>query len=512
MTGAMLAFVLLIAASARTQTTQPASQPGSKSGSLTVTVTYDSAIADSFTGRVYVMFSNFGQEPRFGPRWFGTDPFFALDVNDWKPQTPLIFDDGAIGFPDKLSAVPEHEYSVQAVMRRNLDSPSIGEAPGDAYSDVLRGTLNGAAGSALTLRIAQVVAPQSFKETDRIKLVELRSPTLSDFHHRDIMMRATVILPRNYEASPKRRYPALYWIGGFGSDHRDYRFVNSQWERTGYADHIVRVVLDPLCYGGHHVFADSDNNGPRGKALIEELIPHLEKTLRLVAAPTARFVSGHSSGGWSSLWLQVTYPDFFGGVWSIAPDPVDFRDFQRINLYQPGVNMYKDEHGNPRPIARVQDRVLGLYEPFVKMEIPYGDGGQIRSFEWVFSHKGTDGRPEMLFNRQTGAVDSIVADSWKRYDIRLILEENWQTLGPKLNSGEKLHVFVGDEDTFYLDGAVKLLKESQQNLKSAAVIEIVPGRDHGSIASPDLRLRIDRELVAIFNKNHPEFALPDVYD
>ncbi len=37
--------------------------------------------------------------------------------------------------------------------------------------------------------------------------------------------------------------------------------------------------------------------------------------------------SGHSSGGWSSLWLQIEHPEVFGGVWSLAPDPVDFRDF-----------------------------------------------------------------------------------------------------------------------------------------------------------------------------------------
>ena len=41
-------------------------------------LTYDAAIAESFTGRVYVLCSTAGGrggEPRFGPRWFGTDPF-----------------------------------------------------------------------------------------------------------------------------------------------------------------------------------------------------------------------------------------------------------------------------------------------------------------------------------------------------------------------------------------------------------------------------------------------------
>ena len=37
------------------------------------------------------------------------------------------------------------------------------------------------------------------------------------------------------------------------------------------------------------------------------MIPALEKQFRAVGKPGGRFVTGHSSGGWSSLWLQVTY-------------------------------------------------------------------------------------------------------------------------------------------------------------------------------------------------------------
>ena len=108
---------------------------------------------------------------------------------------------------------------------------------------------------------------------------------------------------------------------------------------------MIHVMLDPSCRTGHHVFADSANNGPFGRALVEELIPHIEARFRGLGKPAGRFLTGHSSGGWSSLWLQTTYPDFFGGTWSTAPDPVDFRDFQKINLYAPGTNIFVDDKG-----------------------------------------------------------------------------------------------------------------------------------------------------------------------
>ncbi|HVP73050.1 MAG TPA: alpha/beta hydrolase-fold protein [Phycisphaerales bacterium] len=507
---AALLFVVVAAVvirPAHAQDARPAAAP------LTFSLTYAPSVCDSYTGRVYLMFGAGPGEPRNGPSWFGPAPFFAVDVKDWKPDTPLIFDDKAIAYPGPLSTLEAREWSVQAVMRRNLDSPSIGGGAGDGYSTTLRRKLDGATSGAVDLRIDQTLIVQPLRETDRIKVVQMKSDMLSYFHARDITMRAIVILPKDYDKFTDRRYPALYWIGGFGSDASEAYYMASVWERTGFSDQIVRVVLDPSCLGGHHVFADSANNGPRGRALVEELIPELEKRFRLVAAPTARFLSGHSSGGWSSLWLQVAYPDVFGGVWSIAPDPVTFTDFQQIDLYKPGANMYVDEKGVKRPLARDGDRVLIWYEDFAKMEIPYGEGGQLRSFEWVFSPKGEDGLPAPLYDRQTGKVIPSTAQAWKKYDIRLIVEERWPTLAPKLAG--KIHVHMGAVDTFYLEGATRQLKESLAKLDppSDAVIEIVPDRDHGSIASPQLRKRIDQELLAVFVKNHPEYSTPSrAYD
>src|SRR5207245_1821593 len=138
---------------------------------------------------------------------------------------------------------------------------------------------------------------------------------------------------------------------------------------------MLHVVLDPSCRLGHHVFADSENNGPYGKALIEESIPHIEKQFRGIGLPAARFVTGHSSGGWSSLWLQITYPDFFGGVWATAPDPVDFRDFSRIDLPWPEDNFFTDPGGKQRPIARRGQKPVVFVKPYSDMEALIGHGG-----------------------------------------------------------------------------------------------------------------------------------------
>jgi hypothetical protein len=51
-------------------------------------------------------------------------------------------------------------------------------------------------------------------------------------------------------------------------------------------------------------------------------------------------------------------------------------------------------------------------------------------------------------------------------------------------------------DTFYLEGATQLLKESLARLQSDAVVEIVPGRDHGTVLDRNLAQRLDREMKA----------------
>src|SRR5579883_352930 len=454
--------------------------------------------AQPFTGRVYVMlFKQDVKELRPGPNWFGTDPFFAKDVKNWQPGQALVLDANALSFPITMDKVPKATYSIQAVMDFDRGERSFSAAEGNGYSRTLRRELDGAASGEVQLRIDQVYKSKPFVETERVKLVDIESKLLTAFHGRSTRLRAGVVLPRSFAAEPRRRYPVVYEIPGFGGRHFGAHDAAKRDATNVAGAEMIYVVLDPDCRLGHHVFADSANNGPCGRALIEELIPHLEAKYRGIGSGQARFVTGHSSGGWSSLWLQVTYPDQFNGVWSTSPDPIDFRDFQRIDLTKPDANMFLDARGEKRPLARMRGKPALFYRSFSDMEEVMGHGGQLASFEAVFSARGPDGRPRKLWDRTTGAIDAEVAKSWERYDIRLVLESNWKSLAPRL--AVKLHVWTGAEDTFYLEGAVKLLKESLARLGSDAVVEIHPKRDHG-LRDKAIRDRIAREMADRFQR------------
>lgn len=128
-----------------------------------------------------------------------------------------------------------------------------------------------------------------------------------------------------------------------------------------------------------------------------------------------------------------------------------------------------------------------------------GHGGQLESFEAVFSEKTDDGQPRKLWHRLTGTIDTSVAKTWEKYDIRLKLQREWPTIGPKLKG--KIHVFMGDQDTFYLDGAAKLLKKELADLKSDAEVVIIPGASHSVDSMPNVRNRIRSEMAAAAKKS-----------
>lgn len=458
---------------------------------------------EPFTGRVYLFFSsNDRGEPRYGPDWFHPQPFVALDVEKWNPSEPLSISAataGLLSFPQPLAELDLSRSRVQAVVRLNPHEREVGTGPGNGFSSKVA-SVEVLPTPGVELIVDQIVPEPTFQNSDWCRELVVRSELLSQFHGREIVWRAAVHLPASYGTSTDRHYPVIINVPGFGGTHYSAASSAPLMERNKQGVEFIRVTMNPSCARGHHVFADSANNGPVGQSYVKEFLPQLDLEYRTIAAPTARFLTGHSSGGWSTLWLQTAYPETFGGTWSTSPDSVDFTDFQRVNTRQPSANLFRDENGQRRPLGRDGETVLLWADRFCDMEQVLGHGGQMHSFEAVFSPRGVDNLPRQLWDRRTGAIDQAVAEAWKLYDIRLRLEQNWPTIGPQLTG--KLHIFMGADDTFFLDGATRNLQATLVKLGSDAVVEILPGKNHFNLFSNGLSSRIRQEMVDAFLKHH----------
>jgi S-formylglutathione hydrolase FrmB len=309
----------------------------------------------------------------------------------------------------------------------------------------------------------------------------LASRTLTGFQGRPVALKGYVVLPPGYDAS-RRRYPVVYWFQGFGGPPYNLTAFAVRFQRMmarGEMPPMIWVVPDMSGPTGTSEMTDSVNNGPWGTAFTQELVPYLDQAYRTQARPGARFLTGHSSGGWASLMLQVTYPQLFGGTWSTSPDPVDFHAFINADLYAPNANVYRSADGKPLALIRQGASLQAMdFEPSTKMERVLGAyGGQISAFDWVFSPRGDDGRPQPLFDPVSGAVDPRVAHYWREhYDVAAQLAR----LSPanRRALAGKLHLWVGAQDTFYLDRAVMRLADVAKAANLRATVTVVPERDH----------------------------------
>lgn len=329
--------------------------------------------------------------------------------------------------------------------------------------------------------------------------VKFQSPLLSQFFKHPVDVGASVLLPPSYYKEPNQRYPVIYLVPAFeGTDEVSSQNV-LEWQRmmrSAGREFIVvflQGMMDIDSEAVHTEFADSATNGPWGAALTQEFIPATDAHFRTIATGDARFLFGHSSGAWAVLWLQINYPTTFNGAWAVSPDPVDFHDFFGPDLTKPGQNFYHDAAGNAYGICQFGRQDATTIERLVNG--PYGCGTsgelarggekpwgqrQMDTYDDVFSPAQANGKPAPLIDRTTGAIDPAVAAYWEaHYDVTHLLVTRWNTLGPLLKG--KLHVFVGDRDTFHLEGSVMLMRGALTKLGSDAEIGVAPGDDHWQI-------------------------------
>ncbi len=440
---------------------------------------YSSALGLSqpFTGKVIVYLSKDKKNPKDGDVGFEYFPCYAVYVKDIHPNQEITIDDHAVSYPCPLSDMERGEYYVQIVWDRNLGGRSIAHSAGNLYNPAIHIHITKDTRTVFNIVATKTIADYDpFRETEFVKEFKVPSVLLSQFHNKPLSLDAAVILPKEYYQEPDRKFPVLFSVSGYGGDYHRYSGDTIQSMALDSIP-VIRVFLDGNCPLGHSVYANSDNNGPWGDALTKEFIPLLEKKFRCNGA---RLLTGHSSGGWTVLWLQTQYPKVFDGCWSSSPDPVDFRNFQRINLYE-DKNMYYDKDSMLRSVATIAGffpvaSMKNVYE----MENVVYRGEQMHSFNAVFSKKGADGNPQSVCNPVTGEIDTAVISHWKNYDISLYLRTNWDRIKPDLEG--KVRVTVGTNDNFLLNYAVYMLEKEMKKLNSTFRFEYYPG-DHFTVST-----------------------------
>ncbi len=505
----------------------PAPGPAPASAGTTVprvAISYAAAAAGGpVDGRLLLLFGRSGEaEPRFqvsdGPE---TGYVFGVDVDGWRAGEPATIpaesDVGrggsAFGYPvASLKDLPPGRYRVQAVLNRYQTfhladgrvlklPPERGEGqrwnakPGNLFSEPVSVEWSpDAAGVHIAMdRVIPEIEPPA--DTKWVKHVRVRSERLSAFWGTDVYLGANVLLPAGFDSEPERRYPVAIFHGHFPYDFGDWRTsppdpdagcvysarfdwpcynrtadsaayaLFQEWTSDAFPRMLVVEVQHANPYYDDSYAVNSANLGPYGDAITYELIPEIERRFRGIGQGWSRFLYGGSTGGWEAMAVQVFYPDDYNGAWIACPDPIDFRAYTVVNLYDDSNAYHLDDDPNrtPRPghrdwLGHVQSTLGEMNHRELALGTRGRSGDQWDIWQAVYSPAGADGYPAPIWNKLTGEIDHDVAAYWRdHYDLVHILRRDWATLGPKLAG--KLHIYVGDMDNYYLNDAVYLAED-----------------------------------------------------
>jgi hypothetical protein len=422
-------------------------------------------------------------EPRLQVGRYGVQ-IFGVDFEQLQPGSTVTIDGTTLGYPiERMGELPPGRYFVQAILNKytefkrsdghtlwmhmdQWEGQNWRRSPENVVSEVKELMVRPGQEETVKLEVTKVLPPIEVpKDTKWVKRIKIQSKILTEFWGQPIYLGATILLPRGYEDHPNVYYPTVYDEGHF-SLRPPFRFrpngrFYKEWTSEDLPRFIIVTLQHPSPYFDDSYAVNSANNGPYGDAIHKELIPEIEKRFRCIPQSYARLLTGVSTGGWESFALQVFYPDFYGGTWSIAPDPLDFRNVEGINIYDDKNAFYKQHEWYSVPTMNTRSprtgEVLLTSQQRNRMELVNGtkgrSGEQLDIWSAVFGPVGEDGYFKPLFDKTTGEIDSTVAQYWKEhFDLRSYLQTHWKELGPKLV--RKLHVICGRMDDFSLNFGV----------------------------------------------------------
>ncbi|MEO7213761.1 hypothetical protein [Mucilaginibacter sp.] len=474
-------------------------------------------------GRLLLLFANNDKsEPRFqiGDN-LQTQQVFGVDVEGWQPGTSCSVDVQAFGYPvERLKDMPAGDYYVQVLLHKyetfHLKTGQTvklpmdrGEgqhwniAPGNIYSQTVKLHIDPMANNEIALTISKIIPPIALPaDTKYIKHIRIQSKLLTEFWGRPMYLGANILLPGGFDEHPNVKYPMAIFHGHFPADFEGFRTTvpdanlkpdtSARFHITGYnrieqqeaydfykqwtGPKFPRVLAVEIQHANPYYddsyAVNSANLGPYGDAITYELIPEIEKRFRGIGKGWARFVYGGSTGGWEALAVQVLYPDEYNGSYAACPDPVDFHHYTTMNIYEDKNAYYpeSDFKKTPRPgerdyLGHIQATLKEINQRELALGTRSRSGDQFDIWEAVFSPMDKDGYPKRIYDKYTGAIDSSVANYWRdNFDLTHIIKRDWPKIGNKLKG--KIHIYVGDMDTYYLNNAVYTAEDMLKNLSN----------------------------------------------
>jgi enterochelin esterase-like enzyme len=152
-----------------------------------------------------------------------------------------------------------------------------------------------------------------------------------------------IYLPPGYASAPGTRYPVIYNLHGAGGNEL-HGFEEAQLLDRGIRSGKLPPMILVMPNGGKNtLYKDSYDGKYMGETtIIFELIPHIDKTYRTIAARHGRCIEGFSMGGRGSTRLAMKYPDMFCSLFNQSGNVVHVAENYPNPYLGPDKNRYID--------------------------------------------------------------------------------------------------------------------------------------------------------------------------
>jgi S-formylglutathione hydrolase FrmB len=270
-----------------------------------------------------------------------------------------------------------------------------------------------------------------------------------------------VYLPPQYDRLGSRRYPVLYLLHGYTGDvaallgARPWEVNAFLWiDRLvvqGRMPPVLMAAVDGFTRLGGSQYVDSIHNGKYATYTVRDVVGHVDREYRTIAAEGGRAVLGKSSGGFGAMHLAMEHPGVFAAFASHSGDAY-FR-YAHFPAF-PTAQRTLEQHGGDVAafVAAFEGRPKRPMSDYTTMEmLGYASAYSPRS--------ATPFDIDLPFDVHTGALDDAVFARWLSYDPA----ERVAGRMPALRSLRLRYLDCGRRDEFSLDIGARIVTQRMRD-------------------------------------------------
>lgn len=239
------------------------------------------------------------------------------------------------------------------------------------------------------------------------ELVQIPCPSLSNsLIEKDTTKTIGIYLPPTYTSNPKKNYPVVYFLQGYGQGIYDKGYtcwiLDSLIHRQQVPEMIFVDISGRYTFGGSF-YVNSSVSGNWEDFVVLDVINYIDNNYRSIPNAKSRALTGHSMGGYGALNITMKHPDIFKVAYSMSPGLFDQQGLENSQMFKNGGTIHPtlqllnelSSLNNSNTHQKFMEYIKSIEDWNVEFTLAYGiafapNTQKAPYFEYPLSIEGTD--------------------------------------------------------------------------------------------------------------------------